>query len=178
MYISEISNQAPEDARGPLETRVYQELKKLSIPFERVDNDSVEAMEDCKEISEKLGAEIRKTIVLCNRKKTMFFLVVLPADKQFDTKTFCDKVGCPRVSFASPESMEKMLGVVPGSATIMSVLNDPNRFVQVVIDKEVAEAEWFACNPGANTTHIKLKTNQLLKSFLPKALHNPMIVAL
>lgn len=178
MYISEISTQAPEDARGALETRVYEELTKLSIPFERVDNDSVEAMEDCVEISNKLGAEIRKTIVLCNRKKTMFFLAVLPAEKPFDTKTFCEKVGCPRVSFASAESMEKMLGVLPGSATIMSVLNDPNRFVQVVIDKEVADAEWFACNPGANTTHIKLQTEKLIKVFLPKALHKPMIVEL
>lgn len=178
MYISEISTQAPEDARGPLETRVYEELKKLNIPFERVDNDSVEAMEDCVEISEKLGAEVQKTIVLCNRKKTMFFLAVLPANKPFDTKTFCEKVGCPRVSFASAESMEAMLGVLPGSATIMSVLNDPERRVQVVIDKEVADAEWFACNPGANTTHIRMKTEKLIKVFLPKEFHTPIIAAL
>lgn len=178
MYISEISTRAPEDARGSLETRVYQELSRWSIPFERVDNDSVEAMEDCAEISKKLGAEIRKTIVLCNRKKTMFFLAVLPAGKPFDTKSFCEKVGCPRVSFASAESMEKLLGVLPGSATIMSVLNDSDRLVQVVIDKEVADAEWFACNPGANTTHIKMKTEKLIKVFLPKVLHSPIIAAL
>lgn len=178
MYISEVSTQAPEDARRPLETRVYQELARLGIPFERVDNDSVEAMEDCVEISEKLGAEIRKTIVLCNRKKTMFFFAVLPADKPFDTKAFCEKIGCPRVSFASTESMEKMLGVLPGSATVMSVLNDPERQVQVVIDKAVADAEWFACNPGANTTHIKIKTEKLIKVFLPKVLHTPIVAAL
>lgn len=178
MYISEITDQAPAESRGDLENKVYESLAKWNIPFERVDNDSVEAMEECTEISEKLGAEIRKTIVLCNRKKTLFFLAVLPADKHFDTKVFCEKTGAPRVSFASAESMEATLGVQPGSATIMSVLNDPERRVQVVIDKEVAEAEWFACNPGANTTHIKMKTEKLLNVFLPKALHKPMIAAL
>ena len=178
MYISEVTALAPQEDRGELENRVYKELQKLQIPFERVDNDSVETMEECTEISEKLGAEIRKTIVLCNRKKTMFFLVVLPAEKHFDTKTFCEKVGCPRVSFASPESMEAKLGVLPGSATIMSVLNDPERSVQVIIDKEVADAEWFACNPGANTTHIRLATEKLLKVFLPHVFHKPMIAAL
>ena len=178
MYISEISTKAPEDTRGDLEMRVYKELEALNIPFERVDNDSVEAMEECTEISEKLGAEIRKTIVLCNRKKTLFYLVVLPAGKSFNTKTFCEKLGAPRVSFASAETMETMLGVQPGSATIMSVLNDPNRTVQVVIDKEVADAEWFACNPGANTTHIKFKTEQLLKVFLPHANHKAVTAQL
>ena len=178
MFISEVYTTAPEDQRGDLESRVYEELKKLNIPFERVDNDSVEAMEECKEISEKLGAEIRKTIVLCNRKKTCFYLAVLPADKHFDTKTFCEKVGCSRVSFASAESMEEKLGVKPGSATIMSVLNDRDRLVQVVIDREVADAEWFACNPGANTTHIKLKTEKLLKVFLPHVFHKATVVSL
>lgn len=178
MFISEITSQAPKDPRGELETRVYQELNKLNIPFQRVDNDSVEAMEECTGISEKLGAEIRKTIVLCNRKKTLFYLAVLPADKHFDTKTFCEKTGAPRVSFASAESMKAKLGVMPGSATIMSVLNDTDRSVQVVIDKEVADAEWFACNPGANTTHIKIRTEQLLKVFLPRVFHNPVIVSL
>lgn len=178
MYISEITDQAPADAGGALETKVYETLHKLNIPFQRVDNDPVEAMEECGEIGERLGAEIRKTIVLCNRKKTLFYLCVLPAGKHFDTKTFCERTGAPRVSFASGKSMQAKLGVSPGSATIMGVLNDPDRAVQVVIDKEVAEAKWFACNPGANTAHIRVKTEQLLSVFLPHVSHRAMIVPL
>lgn len=92
MFISEIFTGAPEEKRGDLENKTYAALGKLGIEFTRVDNDPVDAMEDCAEISEKLGAEIRKTIVLCNRKKTSFYLLVLPAEKSFDTRTFCDKV--------------------------------------------------------------------------------------
>lgn len=178
MYISEVSSQAPEEKRGELENKVYEVLGKLNIAFERVDNDPVEAMDECKEISEKLGAEIRKSIVLCNRKKTVFYLVILPADKSFDTKVFCEKLGCSRVSFASGESMESKLGISPGSATIMSVLNDQEYGVQVVVDKAVAEEEWFACNPGANTTHIKIRTEKLLNVFLPYTKHRAMVVSL
>ena len=154
MYISEVTDRLPEDERGPLETKVYETLKKLNIPFVRVDNDAVEAMEECGGIGEKLGAQICKTIVLCNRKKTLFFLVVLPADKHFDT------------------------GIKPGSATVMSVLNDPDRAVQVVIDREVADAPWFACNPGANTSHIRFATDKLLKVFLPHVNHTAIVAAL
>lgn len=176
--ISEISNIAPEDVRGELETRVYEVLNKLNIPFERVDNDMVESMEECIEISHKLGAEIRKSIFLCDRKKTKFYLVIMPAGKSFDTKTFCEKVQCPRVSFASAEYMEKHLGVSPGTATVMSVLNDSDGCVQVVIDKEVADSQWFACNPGANTTHIKIHTRLLIESFLPYTRHDAIIAEL
>ena len=178
MYISEIMTTAPEDARGELETKVYQELDKLGIRYERVDNDTVEAMEECVEISEKLGAEIRKTIVVSNRKKTEFYLVILPADKRFDSKLFAAMMHTARVSFASPEDMNRVIGLTPGEASVMGILNDVDGAVQVVIDKDVAEAEWFACNPGANTTHLKFKTKQLINNFLPAYGHKPEIIKL
>ena len=178
MYISEVTDTVPEDGRCPLEVKVYEELVRLGIKFTRVDNDSVEAMEECVEISEKLGAEIRKTVVVCNRQKTDFYLVILPAAKRFDSKRFAQMMQCSRVSFAAPEDMEEKLGVSPGSATVMSILNDTAGCVKVVIDKEVADDQWFACNPGANTTHIRMKTGSLINSFLPAEAHKPEIVVL
>lgn len=178
MYISDIMTTAPEDERGALETKVYQELERLGIKYERVDNDTVEAMEECVEISDKLGAEIRKTIVVCNRQKTEFYLVILPANKRFDSKLFAAMMRTARVSFASPEDMEAVIGLTPGEASVMGVLNDGAGKVQVVVDKAVADAEWFACNPGANTTHIKFKTKQLLNNFLPAEGHKAEIIML
>ena len=178
MFISEIMTTAPEEARGNLENRVYEELARLNINYERVDNDTVESMDECVEISEKLGAEIRKTIVVCDRKKEKFFLVILPANKRFDSKLFGAMMRTPKVSFASAESMEEIIGLSPGEASVMGVLNDPDGKVQVVVDKVVADAEWFACNPGANTTHIKFKTKQLLDNFLPAEGHKAEIIML
>ena len=178
MYISEVVTTVPEDARGPLETKIYEELTRLGIKFERVDNDVVEAMEECVEISEKLGAEIRKTIVVCNRQKTDFYLVILPADKRFDSKRFAQMMQCSRVSFASAEDMQAVIGLEPGSASVMGILNDQEGKVKVVIDKAVADEKWFACNPGANTTHIKFKTGNLINNFLPAEKHKPEILML
>ena len=178
MYISDIMTAAPEDERGALETKVYRELDRLGIGYERVDNDAVEAMEECVEISEKLGAEIRKTIVVCNRQKTEFYLVILPAGKRFDSKLFAAMMRTARVSFASPEDMERVIGLTPGEASVMGVLNDSEGAVRVVIDKAVADAEWFACNPGANTSHLRFRTKQLINNFLPAEGHKPEIIML
>ena len=178
MYISDITNSVPTDERCALETKTYEALTSLGIEFERVDNDSVEAMEECIEIQDKLGAEIRKTVVACNRQKTDYYLVVLPAEKRFDSKAFAKAMECSRLSFASGDDMQEKLGVAPGSATVMSVLNDTDGIVKVAIDKEVADEEWFACNPGANTTHLKFKTSDLIEKFLPAQGHEATIVEL
>lgn len=178
MYISEITTAVPTDERCALETIVYEQLTALGIAFERVDNDSVEAMEECVEIQDKLGAEIRKTVVACNRQKTNYYLVVLPAEKRFDSKAFAKAMECSRLSFASGDDMVEKLGVAPGSATVMSVINDTEGLVKVAIDREVADEEWFACNPGANTTHLKFKTADLIEKFLPAQGHEAAIVEL
>ena len=89
IYISDIYTTAPTDDRVATEKKVYQILDKLKISYERVDNDVVETMEECEEIDKALGTEIRKSIFLCNKKKTSFFLVVLPAKNRSTASFIC-----------------------------------------------------------------------------------------
>ena len=93
MYISEIVTTVPENVseRVPLEQKVYKVFDKLGIPFERVDNDPASSMEECRDIGKVLGAPVRKDVFLCNRKKTTFFLLVMPEEKDFDASSFSKK---------------------------------------------------------------------------------------
>lgn len=180
MYISEITTTVPEDAdsRVPLEQETYKAFTKLGIPFERVDNDPASSMEECEAIDKVFNAPVRKDVFLCNQKKTSFFLLVMPADKPFDTASFSKKLGVSHMSFAPPEKMWEHLGTKPGSASVVGLLHDKDDYVQLILDKEVAEHEWFVCNTGINTTHLKFKTSDLLKKFLPYTHHRPRIVEL
>lgn len=179
MYISEIRTKAPRDGeRTELELKMYDALEKLGIPYEHVDNDPAHTMEECAEVDAVIGCEIRKSVFLCNQKKTSFFLLVMPANKAFDTGAFSKKLGVSHMSFAAPEYMLEHLGTTPGSASVAGILCDLDDYVQVIIDKEVADEEYFACNPGINTSHLKFKTEDLLKKFLPKNHHRPRIVNL
>lgn len=102
----------------------------------------------------------------------------MPDHKAFDTASFSKKLGVSHMSFASPEHMLEHIGCTPGSASVVGLLNDEDDYVQLIIDKEVAEGEWFVCNTGINTTHLKFKTQDLLKKFLPYTHHRPRIVDL
>ena len=176
MAISQIYNAAPGDERDAAETRVYQTLQKLQIPFTRVDHDAAQTMEDCAAIGEVLGVEICKNLVLTPRNKSAFYLFCMPGNQPFSTKDFSKQIGSSRLSFASPEDMEELLGVQPGSASILALINDPQHRVQLCVARSVWEAEWFGCHPCRNTSSVKLKTADVRNVFLPYTGHEAIIV--
>ncbi len=175
-YISEIKNTAPAEYRTELQKMVYSILEKLRIPFERVDTGEAISMDDCILIDEKLGMKMVKTLFLCNRQQTNFYLFILTADKPFKSKEFSNVLGVARLSFAPVELFEKMLGTKIGAATVFSVLLDTKREIQVVFDKDVVSEKWYGCSDGTTTGYMKIKTDEIINNFLVFANHIPIII--
>lgn len=75
-YISEIMTTEPEEYKNKLQKETYKALAQLKIPFERVDTDEAVTMDDCVLIDQKLNMKMVKTLFLCNRKKTIFYLFI------------------------------------------------------------------------------------------------------
>ena len=166
-YVSEVSAEAPKTVQTPLQEKVYQTLAKLKIPFYRVDTDEAITMEDCVLIDEKLDMKMVKTLFLCNRQKTVFYLFVTAGDKPFRSKDFSNALGVSRVSFAPAEMMPEMLGTKIGAATVFSALLDTAKDVQFVFDGDVLKEEWYGCSDGTTTGYMKLGTKEITGKFLP-----------
>lgn len=175
-YVSEILKDKPKEYKTELEKEVYEVLEKLEIPFERVDTDEAITMEDCALIDEKLNMQTVKTLFLCNRQKTDFYLFITKGDKPFSTKNFSGALSISRVSFASPELLLEMLGTKVGSATVLSALFDKKNRVKIVVDKEVYESEDYGCSDGTTTCYMKLSTADVMGKFLDYAKHKPQII--
>lgn len=165
MKISELLTTPPEHFQTSLQEKVYTFLQENDIDFERVENDPARTMEECKLIAEKLGCPIAKTLFLTNRQQTKFYLYLMPDDKPFVTKDFSKNLGISRVSFASAELLKEKMGVEPGAATIFCLLLDSAKDVQLVIDKQIAESDYFGCTDGTYTCYMKLKTKEVLEYF-------------
>ena len=178
MTISPIYDTAPAEERSPVEMRTYETLQQLHIPFTRVDHEPAQTMDDCVAIGEKLGVVICKNLVLTPRNKSAFYLLCMPDDKPFSTKDFSKQIGSSRLSFASPEDMEDLLAVQPGSASILALMNDPDHRVQLCVERSVWEAEWFGCHPCRNTSSLRLKTSDIKTVFLPHTGHEAVVVDL
>lgn len=175
-YTSRILSTPPPEFKTPLQERVYETLERLDIHFRRVDSDPGITMEDCLNIDRVLDAKTVKTILLCNRQQTLFYLFVTRGDKPFVTKDFGRALGVPRVSFASAETLMKLAGTERGAATILSATLESTSEVTFVIDKEVLDNEYFCCTDGTPVCFIKILTSDLLEKFLPECGCRPVIV--
>lgn len=133
--VSEIFTTKPENYKTPVQKAAYETLEKLSIPFGRVDCDEAITMDDCLAIDEALKVKVVKTLLLCNRQQTAFYLFITPGDKHFSTKDFSSALGISRVSFAPSEQLGEKLGVTVGATTIFGMLNGSAKDVKVVFDR-------------------------------------------
>ena len=178
MTISPVYSGRPDTLREPVEQRVYELLDALHIPYRRVDHEPAYDMDACAGISEALGITICKNLLLTPRNRSAFYLLAMPADLPFRTADFSKKIGSSRLSFASPEDLQALLGVQPGSASVLGLMNDTEHRVTLALERRVAEAEWFGCHPYRNTSSLRLKTADLLHVFLPHIGCTPVIVDL
>lgn len=171
IHVSQPMTTVPEHFSTPLQELVYRTLTRLSIPFQRVENDPAVTMEDCQAIDDRLQMQTVKTLFLCNRQQTAFYLFVTPGDKPFRTKDFSSALGISRVSFASPEQLERLMGTVVGSATVFSALLASAREVRVVFDRALTDSEWYGCTDGTTTGYMKLRTRDVIDRLLPYTAH-------
>lgn len=160
------------------EIRVYDLLDKLGVEYHRVDHEAAMTMEACIEIDLVLEATTCKNLLLCNRQKTDFYLLLMPGDKVFQTKELSSQLGVSRLSFASGEAMEEFLDITPGSLSVMGLMNDKDHRVKLVIDTPVLNGEYIGFHPCINTTTLRVKTRDLTEKIIPAMEHNPTIVNL
>ncbi len=168
----------PKDERLSKELRCYDLLDSLGIVYRRVDHDHADHIEDCHAVEGLLGAKICKNLFLCNRQQTDFYLLLMPGDKPFKTKLLSHQLNVSRLSFAGPEHMEKYLGVTPGSASVLGLMNDPEGAVRLLIDRDLLSDSWFACHPCINTSSLRFPIQDLLEKVLPALGHEPSFVDL
>lgn len=135
-------------------------------------------MEACAEIDKVLQAPTCKNLLLCNRQKTQYYILLIPGDKVFKTSVLSKQIGSSRLSFASGEDMEELLDITPGSLSVLGLMNDPENRVTLLIDKPVLEGEYYGCHPCMNTTTLRLKTRDLMETVIPAMCHVPVFVDL
>ena len=176
----ELVNGRPETNVGRLdkEIRVYDLLDELHIDFQRIDHEVAMTMEACEEIYKALHATICKNLFLCNRQETAFYLLMMPGDKKFKTKELSKQLGVARLSFARESFMEELLDITPGSVSVMGLMNDRNKKVQLVMDEDVLKGEYIGCHPCINTSSLRIRTEDMLKIIIPAMGHEPVVVSL
>ena len=166
------------EGRIEKEMRSYALLDSLGLEYRRVDHEHADTIEACEQVEGLLECKICKNLFLTNRQQTDFYLLIMPGEKPFKTKLLSKQIGSARLSFASPEHMEKYLDITPGSVSILGLMNDKSGAVRLLVDRDLLNEEYFGCHPCINTSSLRLKTADVLEKLLPAMGHEPSFVDL
>jgi Ala-tRNA(Pro) deacylase len=157
---------------GPAELLAV--LAGLGIPAPTVDHAAVFTVAEAKALRGELPGAHTKSLFLRNKKGVMW-LVVAREDRIIDLRRLGDQLGSGRLSFASPERLQRHLGVIPGAVSPFAVINDRDRVVTVVLDADLREEDPLNFHPLDNTMTTAISWDDLLR-FLQAHDHPPAFV--
>ena len=122
------------DGHVPLEKELaaFAFLDKCGISYEWAAHEPLMTMEDCLTVDALFGFPICKNLFLCNQQKTVFYLLLMPADKPFKTKYLSKELGIARLSFGDEEKLAEYLNLTPGSVTALGLIFDPEHRVRLL----------------------------------------------
>lgn len=140
---------------------IYSLLDQLAIPYQRIDHPPVFTCEEASKLLPDLPAAKTKNLFLRDPKSERLFLVVSPEESRVDLKALAAKLGVKRLSFGSPERLDAVLGLTPGSVTLLAMVRDSEQAVELVVDETIWQAEQVQCHPLVNTATLIIRLDDV-----------------
>jgi Ala-tRNA(Pro) deacylase len=154
---------------------IYEVLDAHGIAYERCDHPAVFTAAEVKLLVPPLDGTHTKNLFLRDKKGRHHVLVVVGSDKQVDIKALSSVLGLGHLSFGSPERLLRYLGIEPGSVSLLALLNDVNREVEVFVDRELWNATALQCHPLVNTATLVI-SREGIERFLHATGHKYRLV--
>lgn len=144
---------------------ILQRLKELGIQYELIEHKAVFNMEEMDALGKDFfkGAAICKNLFLRDQKGKRHFLVTMKEEKQANLVEIAKSCLATKLSFASEERLKKYLNLTPGAVTPLAIINDEQKAVEVILDKDLFKEEKIGVHPGVNTATVIISPADLEK---------------
>lgn len=138
------------------EQQVFDALDALGIPYTVHRHPPVFTVDEAEEHWAAIEATHCKNLFVRNKKGNAHYLVVLESSKTADMKRLAAQLSEDRLSFGSPERLQKYLGLSPGAVSPFGIINDERREVTLVMDEDLRAAAKVGFHPNVNTATLVL----------------------
>jgi len=156
--------------------RVLAYLDRYHIQYTRTDHPPVATIEESKLHWRNLKGMHCKNLFMRDNKGKKHYLIVAEANKAVDIKSLNAKLS-DRLSFASPQRLEKHLDLTPGSVSPFGLINNEDHKVILIIDQSLKDAQYVNFHPNLNTATLTL-TKDAFDRYLSSLKHNILYMEL
>lgn len=146
------------------ETGLLALLDARGIAYSRCEHPPVYTCEEAAVYRAALPGVETKNLFLRDEKHR-YYLVMTACAKRLNLKALSIAAGAPKLHFAEPADLLDVLGLTPGSVTVLALVNDPNHRVRLLVDADYWPAEAYLCHPLVNTATLTLSHAALLRFF-------------
>ncbi len=133
---------------------IYQVLERLAISYRKFEHPAVFTVEEANLHRGKMVGGHSKNLFLRNKKGKRHYLLVVESDRPVNLAEIKGRLGESSLSFASPERLQKYLGLTPGSVSPFGLINDKENAVVVIVDRGLLRHEVLNYHPNVNTATL------------------------
>lgn len=141
---------------------IYNYLNAENIEYEITEHKAVYNMEDLAEIKLPHPEADAKNLFVRDDKRQNYYLITVKGEKRVNLKDFRRENGTRPLTFASPEELSEILGLIPGAVTPLGLLNDKKHRVKFYLDKDFTDMDFIGVHPNDNTATVWLKPADLI----------------
>lgn len=142
---------------------VYARLWELGIPYEVTEHDPVYTMEDMQAQGLDQHGTLCKNLFVRDAKGKRHLLIVTRQDTAVRLQTLGEQLGLGKLSFASPQRLERCLGVTTGAVSPFGLLCEGARSVEVVLDQGLEGQTRLGLHPNDNTATLWISWDSLCR---------------
>jgi Ala-tRNA(Pro) deacylase len=146
----------------------------LGVAHRTLDHAAVFRVGEGDEIKAALPGGHTKNLFLKDARGQLWLVSALQ-HARIDLKALPRAIGAAKLSFGSAELMAGTLGVTPGSVTAFGLINDADRRVRFVLDRELAQSDPVNFHPLVNTATTAISQSDF-RRFLAALDVAPLIV--
>lgn len=157
-----MQTECPHPSSSSLADAVYDSLRALNIAWETVHHPPAATTAEADAYIEGVAGVRTKTLLLTNKKKTAYYLLVMDDGYPVDMAFFAGLVGEARLKFASAESLAAKLGTAPGVVSVFGLLNNAERDVKVYFERAILNEERLSFHPNDNRQTVFVASSDVL----------------
>lgn len=109
------------------------------------------------------GSKHCKNLFFRNHKGNRHYLVVLDCERELAIHDLEQMLHQGKLSFASPERMEKYLGLRPGAVSPFGLINDTTNHVHLFMDENLKKADTLSFHPNDNRATVVISQQEFMR---------------
>ncbi len=149
------------EKRGQAE--LYKTLEDLSIAYEYYEHPPAPTAKEAAIYWKVFNATKCKNIFFRNHKGNRHYLVIIEHQQDLDIHDLEKRLRQGKLTFASPERMQKYLGLSPGSVSPFGLINDKDHHVHVFLDETLSASTRISFHPNLNTASLVVSYSDFIR---------------